>query len=40
MLWIVVDEADKGCLMIRMGECFFWYWLTQVVPNKEPLNGC
>jgi len=18
----------------------FWYWLTQVVPEKEPLNGC
>jgi len=19
---------------------FFWYWLIQVVPDKEPLNGC
>ena len=18
----------------------FWYWLTWVVPDKEPLNGC
>jgi len=18
----------------------FWYWLTQVVPEKRPLNGC
>jgi len=18
----------------------FWYWLTQVVPDKGPLNGC
>ena len=18
----------------------FWYWLTHVVPDKEPLNGC
>ena len=23
-----------------MGECFFWYWLTGVVPDKGPLNGC
>jgi len=23
-----------------VGECFFWYWLTRVVPDKRPLNGC
>ena len=23
-----------------MGECFFWYRPTQVVPDKRPLNGC
>ena len=23
-----------------MGECFFWYWPTWVVPDKRPLNGC
>ena len=23
-----------------MGECFFWYWPTRVVPDKRPLNGC
>ena len=23
-----------------MGECFFWYWPTRVVPDKGPLNGC
>jgi len=23
-----------------VGECFFWYRLTRVVPDKEPLNGC
>ena len=23
-----------------MGECFLWYWLTRVVPDKRPLNGC
>ena len=23
-----------------MDEGFFWYWLTRVVPNKGPSNGC
>ena len=23
-----------------MGECFFWYWPTRIVPDKRPLNGC
>ena len=23
-----------------MGECFFWYWPSRVVPDKGPLNGC
>ena len=23
-----------------MGECFFWYWHTCVVPDKGPLIGC
>ena len=23
-----------------MGECFFWYWPTQAVPDKELLNSC
>jgi len=23
-----------------VGECFFWYRPTQVVPDKRPLNGC
>ena len=23
-----------------MGECFFWYLPTRVVPDKRPLNGC
>jgi len=38
-----MEEADKGWLMIRIGgvgECFFWYQLTQVVPDKGPKNGC
>jgi len=29
-----MEEADKDWMMIRMvGRCFFWYWLTRVVPN-------
>jgi len=34
-----MEEADKGRLMIRIavrGECFFWYWLTRVFPDKWP----
>ena len=23
-----------------MGESFFWYRPTRVVPDKRPLNGC
>jgi len=23
-----------------VGECFFWYRLTRVVPDKRPQNGC
>jgi len=23
-----------------VGECFFWYWPTLVVPDQRPLNGC
>ena len=33
-----MEEDDKGCPMIRMGvtgECFFWYWPTQVVPDNN-----
>ena len=25
---------------VWVGECFFLYWPTQVVPDKGPLNGC
>jgi len=24
----------------RVGECFFWYRPTRVVPDQRPLNGC
>jgi len=23
-----------------VGECFFWYQPTRVVPDQRPLNGC
>jgi len=23
-----------------VGECFFWYRPTRVVPDRRPLNGC
>ena len=25
---------------VWVGECFFLYWPTRVVPDKGPLNGC
>ena len=25
---------------VWVGECFFWYRPTRVVPDKRPLNGC
>ena len=25
---------------VCMGECFFWYRPTRVVPDQRPLNGC
>jgi len=33
-----MEEADKDWMMISMGvgECFFWYRLTRVVPDKGP----
>jgi len=33
-----MEEADKGWMMIMIGvsgECFFWYQLTRVVPDKN-----
>jgi len=25
---------------VWVGECFFWYRPTRVVPDQQPLNGC
>jgi len=32
---MIVDDRDK-----QVGECFFWYWLTRVVQDNGPYNGC
>jgi len=36
--------ADIGCDIwsgrVWVGECFFSYWPTRVVPDKRPLNDC
>ena len=29
-----------SCLILIQASCTFWYLLTQVVPEKRPLNGC
>ena len=37
-----MEKGDKGSTLIRMvwvGECFFWYRHTRVVPDQRPLNG-
>jgi len=30
-----MKEVDKD-LGWWVGECFFWYWFTRVVPDKGP----
>ena len=40
--WLTADIvvcANPSSLWVWVGECFFWYWLTWVVPDKGPLNG-
>jgi len=41
MLWIVIVGGSRWWMIdehnrcdIWVGECFFWYWLTRVVPDK------
>jgi len=29
----MVDDQDRR---VGDGECFFWYWLTRLVPDKGP----
>jgi len=35
---LIKDVRWSGWVWV--GECFFWYWLTQVVPDQRPLNCC
>ena len=34
---MIKDVRWSGCVWV--GECFFWYRPTRVVPDKRPLNG-
>jgi len=33
--WRFIDDQDRW-----VSECYFWYRLTRVVPDKGPQNGC
>jgi len=35
---VIKDVRRSGWVWV--GECFFWYRPTLVVPDKRPLNGC
>jgi len=35
---LIKDVRWSGWVWV--GECFFWYWPTWVVPDQRPLNGC
>ena len=40
MLFLLAVPLTVSCFIkIRIGLPF-WYQLTRVVPDKEPLNGC
>ena len=38
--WRKVIKEVRWPGWVWAGECFFWYRLTRVVPDKRPLNGC
>jgi len=40
MLWILVHGGSWWSRWLWVGDCFFWYRPTRVVPDKETLNGC
>ena len=35
---LIKDVQWSGWMWV--GECFFWYWPTRVVPDQRSLNGC
>ena len=38
--WRKVIKEVRCPGWVWVGECFFWYRPTRVVPDKRPLNGC
>ena len=38
--WRKLIKDVRGSGWVWVGECFFWYRPTQVVPDQRPLNGC
>ena len=38
--WRKMIKDVQWSRWVWVGECFFWYWPTRVVPDKRPLNGC
>ena len=37
--WRKVIKEARWSGWVWVGECFFWYWPTRVVPDERPLNG-
>ena len=35
----LLHKIQKILRWVSVGECFFWYWPTRVVPDEGPLNG-
>jgi len=35
-----VKKSSRSLSHLLMSSCTFWYWLTRVVPEKGPVNGC
>ena len=36
--WRKVTKEARWSEWVWVGECFFWYWPTRVVPDQRPLN--
>ena len=37
--WRKMIKEARWSGWVWVGECFFWYWPTRVVPDQRPLNG-
>ena len=38
--WRKLIKDVRWSRWVWVGECFFWYQSTRVVPDQRPLNGC